>query len=123
MTLTTKQKIGNAAEDRACVYLCEQGLELVLRNYRCKLGEVDLIMLDKKSLVFVEVRYRKQGDFGNGLESISRHKQSKLIRTATFYLQANRLTDKIACRFDAISLADDNKIVWIKDAFQVQYRR
>ena len=80
-------------------------------------------MQDKQSLVFVEVRYRKQSKFGSGAESITISKQRKLIKTANHYLQKNSGTIQFAARFDVISMSPDNKskkskIDWIKDAFQ-----
>ena len=87
MTLTRAKKTGCLAEDLACNYLSKQGLILVSRNYYCRLGEIDIIMRDKNYLVFVEVRYRNNSLFGCGAESVTLSKQTKLIKTAQFYLQ------------------------------------
>ena len=109
---------GQLAEDQACDYLKKQGLKCLMRNYRCNLGEIDLIMQDKNDLVFVEVRFRADENHGNALESISYFKQQKLIKTALHYLCKNKLVEKVACRFDVIAL-DNSNILWFKDAFQV----
>jgi putative endonuclease len=113
--MTIAQQTGAAAEQQACDYLQQQGLRLITRNFRCRLGEIDLIMRDKNSLVFVEVRCRKNNFFGGGLDSITTIKQTKLSRAASFYLQHNGLTEA-PCRFDAIAITANN-IEWIKNAF------
>jgi putative endonuclease len=120
MSKTSAQQTGQNAEDSACTYLVKQGLKLITRNYQCRLGEIDLIMQDKESLVFVEVRFRRKQNFGTSSETVNYFKQKKLLRTARFYLQQKRLTDKVPCRFDVIAIADEAthaNIDWIKNAF------
>lgn len=120
--ICSSQVLGRWAEDRACAYLQRQGLRLDTRNYRSSLGEIDLIMWDGRILVFVEVRTRSHQDFGGALESITRSKQLKIIKTALGYLQKKRLFNKIVCRFDVISVSgskEDVKIQWIKQAFTI----
>ena len=75
-------QLGTAAEQRALDYLLAQGLKLVVRNWHCRFGEIDLILKDHKTLVFVEVRSRSQARFGGAARSIAIGKQQKLIRTA-----------------------------------------
>jgi putative endonuclease len=113
--MTLAQQTGSAAENQACAYLKQQGLDLITRNFRCKVGEIDLIMQDKNELVFIEVRCRNNSFFGNGFDSITDAKQNKLIKTANFYLQQKKLTET-ACRFDAVAISANN-IEWIKNAF------
>jgi len=109
---------GVIAEKKALNYLLEHGLTLLHQNYYCRFGEVDLIMADQETLVFIEVRYRKNGQFGGALASINKTKQRKIIKTATHYLA--QLSSEPYCRFDAIALNDtDIEPLWIKDAFQV----
>lgn len=108
---------GAAMEDRAESFLCAQGLVKKDRNYRCKLGEIDLIMLHQDTLVFVEVRLRSHRQFANAAESVTASKQRKIIKTAHYYLQQHQLTDKINCRFDVVAFSDTNHPEWIKDAF------
>lgn len=119
--LSPQQKTGYAAEQQACQFLEKQGLTFVKQNFSCPAGEIDLIMQDQHHLVFVEVRFRTQTDFGAGIETISYSKQRRLIKSASLYLQQHDLTDKTACRFDVLGMAKNQNIVWIKDAFQVQY--
>jgi putative endonuclease len=105
------------AEKKALKYLLEQGLTLLHQNYYCRFGEIDLIMLDQDTLVFVEVRYRKSGNFGGALASINKTKQRKIINTAKHYLI--QLASEPYCRFDAIALNDtESTPLWIKNAFQ-----
>ena len=107
---------GKAAENLACDYLQARGLQLLHRNYRSKGGEIDLILQDTDSLVFVEVRYRRQPGFGSAAESVDWRKQSKLIKCARHFLQAH--TVRQPCRFDVISVnGSADNIEWIRNAF------
>lgn len=118
--MTLAQQTGQTAENQACDYLQQQGLQLITRNYRCRLGEIDLIMNDKSTLVFVEVRYRNTLKFGGSLQSVTTAKQTKLTRAASFYLQQNKMTESTACRFDVIAIdliQGKTSVEWVKDAF------
>ena len=108
---------GVKSEIQALQFLTQQGLTLVFQNYLCKLGEIDLIMLDGDTLVFIEVRFRKNNDFGGALASITPSKQNKIIKTARHYL--SQLDDEPNCRFDAVAIdRTTNPPEWIKGAFQ-----
>ena len=118
-----KRQIGNQAEDIALNYLIQQGLVLIEQNYLTKVGEIDIIMLDKAEqvLVFVEVRYRKNTRFGSATDTVTPSKQAKIIRSAQRYLQQHDEFDEYICRFDVVGLESDlkyPKINWIKDAFE-----
>jgi putative endonuclease len=115
--------IGKDAENLACAYLQRQGLKFVNANYLCKCGEIDLIMQDGVTLVFIEVRYRKASDYGDGVATVTKAKQHKIIRAATCYLQENALLDKVLCRFDVVALSDkaSGRVQWIKDAFWTKW--
>lgn len=109
---------GKDAEAYACCHLQAQGLQLLQQNYYTRRGEIDLIMQDKDSLVFVEVRYRRQSRFGSAAESVDRRKQSKLIACANHYLQAFPGIAGQPCRFDVVSIGGNMKrIEWIMNAF------
>lgn len=110
---------GAAAETLAQHYLEARGLQLWMKNYRCKLGEIDLIMREQNTLVFVEVRLRSNPFFSSAAESVTHTKQQKLIRTAQRFLQEHKLVNKQACRFDIIALSarGESAIEWIRDAF------
>ncbi len=113
-------KSGAQAEQTAARYLLQQGLQLVQANYRCRFGEIDLILRDGATLVFAEVRLRSRSDFGGAAASIDAHKQAKLIRAAQHYLAD--LPRIPPCRFDALLLVapqDAAGIEWIKNAFEL----
>ena len=107
---------GADAEERAARHLQAQGLKLLARNWRCRCGEIDLIMRDGAALVFVEVRARGRGDYGGAAESITAAKQARLRRTAEAYLTQCR--HRGACRFDAV-LIDAERLTWLRGAFDV----
>ncbi len=113
-------EIGAEVEAMALVFLQAEGLKLVCRNYRCRRGEIDLIMLDGAILVFIEVRYRKNSHFGSAAESITSSKQRRITTAAAHYLQHNTGAASMPCRFDvvAVTLAEHKNLDWIKDAFQ-----
>lgn len=115
---------GEDAEIACYHYLKQHGLKLVTSNFHCRHGEIDIIMLDKKMLVFVEVRFRKNDLYGGGLESITTSKQNKLRKTAEFYLQQNSQYNN--ARFDVVSMSKNNQTItqtqaytfdWVKNAF------
>ena len=107
---------GQRAEENAYQYLRAQGLKLITRNYRCFSGEIDLIMQDNDYLVFVEVRSRNRTDYGTACESVTWKKQSKIIKTAMYFLQQKKEWHTLHLRFDIIGISA-NQIEWIKDAF------
>ena len=124
----SSQISGDAAETIALKYLQQQGLTLITRNYRCRRGEIDLIMQHHDSIVFIEVRYRRNRQFGGAQASVDRRKQDKLIVSALHYLQENRQAARQPARFDVIAIhaktqeaAQSDNIQWIQDAFQAQY--
>lgn len=107
---------GELAEQHACDYLLAQGLHLVDKNVQSRYGEIDLIMRDDKTLVIVEVRFRKSNKYGSALESITPKKQSCLIATTQYYCVTNKITSAI--RFDVVALSPNTEIHWVKNAFQ-----
>jgi putative endonuclease len=110
--------VGQQAEQQACRFLQRQGLHHVTSNYACRHGEIDLVMEHADTLVFVEVRYRGNSRHGSGAESITRHKQRKLIRTAEHFLQQHPAQANRPCRFDVVSIAGQaEKPCWLQDAF------
>jgi putative endonuclease len=108
---------GAQAEGIAAAFLARHGLKLVEKNYRCRLGEIDLILREGRTLVFVEVRLRRNRDYGGAAASITPHKQGKLLRAARHYLQ--QLGGTPPCRFDVVLLSALEGIEpeWIRNAF------
>ena len=113
-------KRGEGAEQAALDYLLAAGLTLVARNWRCRRGEIDLILREGATLVFVEVRQRSDTRFGGAGASITARKQSRILLAAQHFLMANALTDD-DCRFDCILLSgtSSNDIEWLRDAFSL----
>ena len=109
---------GAQAEQQAARYLQRHGLKLLAQNYRCRAGEIDLVMQDRDTLVFVEVRLRSNPAFGGAAASIDGRKQQRIIRTAQHYLTT--LPHIPPCRFDAVLLEDTEgvKLEWLKNAFE-----
>lgn len=113
---------GRLAEDFACRFLQGRGLEVLARNYRCRRGEIDLVMKDSGCIVFVEVRYRGNARFGSAAETVDRRKQARVIATAQHYLQRHRDAAGAPCRFDVVTLSPGSPsapLQWIRDAFQL----
>jgi len=113
-------KAGAQAEQTAAQYLQHQGLRLLHSNYRCRFGEIDLILKDRDALVFAEVRLRARSDFGGAAASIDARKQHRLILAAQHYLSTVSPTPP--CRFDAVLLTSaegGEGIEWLKNAFQL----
>lgn len=115
---------GLEAEKLAATFLTNHGLKLLTQNYHCRYGEIDLIMQDAKTLVFVEVKLRSSSHFGGAAASITPQKQQKLILAAQHYLQTQKIGD-VSCRFDAILMhskilknTDLQQIEWIRNAFE-----
>lgn len=112
--------IGAGIEKSAETYLRRNGLKTLARNYRCRRGEIDLVMTHGDCIVFVEVRYRRSDEFGDPLETITRRKQQRIIAAATHFLAANPALRDRSCRFDAIGVKGSGTRVeydWISDAF------
>ncbi|MGX5202602.1 YraN family protein [Aliikangiella sp. IMCC44632] len=119
-SLPNKRDFGSQIEVRARQFLEREGCIIIETNFNCKLGEIDLIAKHRETLVFVEVRYRNSHRYGGATLSVDKRKQSKLIKTASFYLQQKKLTNKIACRFDVIAITGElNQLEfnWIENAF------
>ncbi len=118
---TWRQQLGIQFEHAALCYLEARGLSLLCRNYRCKFGEIDLIMLDKSTLVFVEVRYRRSTSYGTAAATVDARKQARVRVTARQFLHSHLQFRQHICRFDVIAIeaqtTDKSVIQWIPDAF------
>lgn len=94
---------GAEFEQRTARFLQQQGFSIVARNFRCKLGEIDLIARDEHRLLFVEVRARKSRSHGSAASTVASQKQCKIKKCAAFFLQKNPQWAKLPCRFDVIT--------------------
>lgn len=113
---SVNQNRGEAAEIAARQHLEQQGLRFICANYTAKTGEIDLIMQDQSSLVFIEVRYRGSSHFGGAISTIDHKKQMRIQKTAQHYLVTNNLFEKCPVRFDVVAMSS-SETQWIKGAF------
>lgn len=118
-TKSKKRSQGDVAEKLAYAFLLKQGLNLIEKNFNTRAGEVDLIMKDNKdseTLIFIEVRYRQNQDFGGAAASVTSKKQQRIIKASLAYQQKNE--PQSSMRFDVVAIEGDNmEINWVKSAF------
>jgi putative endonuclease len=121
-TFSDKKSLGNWGEQVATKYLADQGYRLVVSNYRCRYGEVDLICKEGDAWCFVEVKTRRSSSFGSGLDGVTSVKQKRMIHSALHYLNEASLFE-VEARFDVVSIdfifGDDYRITLIKNAFSL----
>lgn len=118
--MPTRRDQGFDAERLAAEFLLGHGLRLVTSNYLCQLGEIDLIMQHGQTLVFVEVKQRKNSLYGSPFETISYSKQKKLRKTAQHYIMSHAISSHQSMRFDAVGLLGippSVHIEWLQNAF------
>jgi putative endonuclease len=119
--LTSRQRSGQRAEELAAAFLCQQGLTILLRNYRCRVGELDIVARERNVLVVAEVRTRADDDYGGAAASVDRRKQLRLTRAAARLLQQRTELARLAVRFDVLVVRDPEgaapSVEWIKHAF------
>ncbi|GGA83347.1 UPF0102 protein [Neiella marina] len=115
------KKTGDHYEQLALDYLRRQGLSLVTQHFRKGHWEIDLIMREQDTLVFVEVKYRSQKGYGGAEYALSQAQISRLRRTAQYFLQTQQLKEhQTACRFDLLAVdgqGNEQQISWLKNAF------
>lgn len=117
---TVRQRDGAAAEDAALEHLQHLGMQLVARNVSYKFGEIDLILRDASSLVFVEVRFRRNSRFGGAAMSVDAPKRRKIARAAQAWLQSHRQFASGDCRFDVVAVCPVEgglECQWLRSAF------
>lgn len=113
---------GRRAECQALDFLLCSGLRLVERNYRCRFGEIDLVMLEGDCVVIVEVRYRSASRFSNAINSVGARKQARIALAAESFLARHREFADRPVRFDVVALdgspGDNQSLEWVRDAFR-----
>ena len=119
--------IGNAWEGFAERHVTAAGLQILARQYHCRLGEIDLVALDAHTLVFIEVRYRRSTRFGGAAASVTRHKQQRIVSAARHFLMHHPQYCEYPMRMDVIALervehsrAPPARVRWIRAAFDAQ---
>ena len=122
MARTDTRAVGSSAEQLAERRLERDGLVVLERNFRCRLGEIDLVAWDRDCLVFVEVRYRGSGSISRAGLTVDIHKQRKLVRTAAMYVARRPRYAESVMRFDVVAIDSDangeTTVNWIRDAFR-----
>jgi putative endonuclease len=117
-------ELGRRGEDLACRHLEAQGLQLLERNYRCRAGEIDLVMLDRGTLVLVEVRSRSSSAHGSAAATVGYRKQQRFIRAARHMLLTRAEYRRLPARFDVVAIdagpagGTATVVTWIRDAFR-----
>lgn len=116
-----RKQAGRDAENAALAHLLASDLQLIMRNYRCRAGEIDLVLRDGPTLALVEVRYRASTRFGGAAASVTWRKQRRLVNAARHLLLTHAELRRYPARFDVIAIdgARDSAITWIKNAFSL----
>ena len=105
-----KRQIGSVYELKASDYLTKKGYQIIERNYRCRIGEIDIIAIERDCLCFIEVKYRKNEKTGDPLEAVDKRKQQKIIRTAQYYLLTHSKYQSVKCRFSGMHFFADRSV-------------
>lgn len=121
----TTTVLGRRGEDLALQYLEARGLRLLERNYRCKGGEIDLVMLDGATLALIEVRSRSSADYGGAAASVGAGKQRRFTLAARHLVLTRPEFRKLAARFDVVAVdraegSGEAVVTWVKDAFRMR---
>ena len=112
-----KRKIGAYEENIATKYLSDNGYKIIEKNFFTKIGEIDIIANDEDDMLcFIEVKYRKSKNFGEGLEAVDKKKQRRIYNSARIYMCLNNIKEDRKCRFDVVSILGD-EITLVKNAF------
>ena len=111
-----KRTVGSKYEQAAGEFLIKKGYRIIAYNYRCKLGEIDIIALDGDELVFVEVKYRASSRYGSPMEAVNYRKQNKIYMVANYYLMEQHISKYTKVRFDVVGILG-KEITLIKNAF------
>lgn len=113
---TNRRAAGSRQEALAAAFLKERGVEVLTCNYRCKLGEIDIIGRQDGSYLFIEVKYRRDGTSGRPEEAVGIRKQRTICRVADHYRMRYGLSEDVGCRFDIVAITGGH-IRWIQNAF------
>ncbi len=111
-----KKAIGSKWEAAAREYIKMCGYKILCCNYKCSIGEIDIIAQEQKTMVFIEVKFRSSGRYGSAIEAVDNRKQQKIRQVAAYFLITTYHTEFIPCRFDVLGFDNEN-ITYIKNAF------
>lgn len=113
-----KRSVGTDYEKLAGEYLKNRGYQIQEYNFRCRQGEIDIIAKKNRTLIFVEVKFRRTLAYGNPLEAVDFRKQQRICRTALFYNMMHKYSEAAPCRFDVIAVYGDGSIRHVENAFE-----
>lgn len=120
-TTNATTEIGKQSEQLASEYLIKNGLTIIEKNFHCRFGEIDIIAKDSQTIIFIEVKYRSDVNYGGAISAVSASKQEKIKKSARIYLQQQALNEyNTACRFDVIAMQgqlNSPEITWLTNAF------
>lgn len=116
-----KREVGTSYEKAAGAFLEKKGYQILEYNYRCRMGEIDVIAKEGNYLVFLEVKYRKNAKKGYPIEAVGWQKQRKISMVASYYCMQKQIGDGVPCRFDVVAILGD-EMVLLQNAFEYQYR-
>ena len=119
-----KRRVGSFYEDLACTYIRENGGRIVERNYRALKGEIDIIARDGRYLCFIEVKYRKNSNYGPPEEAITNSKKKQICKISKLYLYFKIKSFDIPIRYDVITISGEREalvVKWYKNAFEYAY--
>ncbi|MBQ0146710.1 MAG: YraN family protein [Lachnospiraceae bacterium] len=114
-----KRVTGSQYEDIACSFLTDSGMKVIQRNYRIRTGEIDIVAMDGRTVVFVEVKYRGNSHAGTALEAVSAAKRKQIIRVARYYLYSHHIPETVNVRFDCVGI-DGHEVKYVRNAFDAE---
>ena len=114
--MQNNRRVGGAHETLATLELERLGYKILENNFRCRIGEIDIIALHKGYLVFIEVKYRSNAKKGSPIEAVDFRKQMRISKVARYYMYEKRLADSTPVRFDVIGILKTD-ITYIENAF------
>ncbi len=117
MARLNTRRVGTEMERLAAEFLEREGFEILEMNYRCRIGEIDIVAREGRYLVFTEVKYRTDGRKGDPLEAVDTRKQRTILKVAMYYMKAKGLMTDTPCRFDAVGISENGSIRLVRDAF------
>ena len=115
-----RKNLGNAAEEAAVLFLEEKGIRILERNFRSYHGEIDIIALEQRTILVVEVKMRSYKDCGTAAEAVDFRKQKRICYTFNYYRMKKKLAENTAVRFDVIEVDKELECHWIRNAFEFQ---
>ena len=113
-----KRAIGSQYEDVAIAYMAQKGYSLVVRNYHCRMGEIDAIFKKDGGYVVCEIKYRRDESCGNPLEAVGYGQQKRICRTTMYFYMKQGLSMDVPCRFDVIGICADGSVTHMENAFE-----